>query len=124
VAAPLVPRQTLEQQAVSAQLHSAALSELRGLYEPTYAPPAGSVPTARRTPAASAPPAAPAAPAKPASTPTATAPRRDRNPDDVRGMLSGFRAGVARGRTSAPGTTDGAQPGTPADTPPAPETTS
>jgi hypothetical protein len=76
-------------------LQSSALSELRGLYAPftpEVAPPVAA-PTgglARRTPKAATDDTTPAsAPAQPA---------RSRSAAEVRGMLSGFRAGVERGR--------------------------
>jgi hypothetical protein len=84
-------------------LASSALSELRGLYEPTFAPLTSApvveatAPLAgglvRRTPKSAEP-----------ATPTAAAPprSRQRSAAEVRGMLSGFRAGVERGRTSDP----------------------
>ncbi len=91
-AAPVEP-QSLAQRAESAQLHSDALSELRGLYEPTFTPSAGQAAAARegltrRSPAAAATAVADAP----------AAPRPERDADKVRGMLSGFRAGVERGR--------------------------
>jgi hypothetical protein len=54
----------------------------------------------RRTPAST--PAAEVAP-KPAPAPT----RKARNAADVRSMLSGFQAGVARGRTTPAGVGEG-----------------
>ena len=81
-------------------LHSSALSELRGLYAPSFtpevAPPVEAAPSGgltRRTPKSVDDGAvASAAPAQPART---------RSAAEVRGMLSGFRAGVERGRGSA-----------------------
>jgi hypothetical protein len=77
-------------------LQSSALSELRGLYAPSFTPevappvvaPSGGL--TRRTPkSVDDGAAATAAPAQPART---------RSAAEVRGMLSGFRAGVERGR--------------------------
>jgi hypothetical protein len=84
-------------------LHSSALSELRGLYAPSFtpevAPPVEAVPSGgltRRTPKSVDDGAvASAAPAQPART---------RSAAEVRGMLSGFRAGVERGRGSTDST--------------------
>jgi signal transduction histidine kinase len=82
-----------------ADLHSSASADARGLYQPAEpdgprqsSHAAGGL--ARRTPrpAAIARDDEPAAPARE---------QRPRSPQEVRGMLSGFRAGVARGRTSA-----------------------
>ena len=77
-----------------------ALSELRGLYEPTFVPavPEQAEPTAepalvRRTPKEAAATAA-------RSSGTPGTPARTRSANEVRGMLSGFRAGVARGRAT------------------------
>jgi hypothetical protein len=80
-------------------LHSSALSELRGLYAPASFTPEVAPPVAapsggltRRTPkSVDDGAAASAAPAQPART---------RSAAEVRGMLSGFRAGVERGRGS------------------------
>lgn len=90
-------RDQLDRFAARSELAASALSELRGLYEPTYTPaaqpaaaPAG---LTRRTPRASQPGPAPA-PAGPSQ-------RRGRDAAEVRGMLSGFRAGVERGRSGA-----------------------
>lgn len=77
-------------------MHSSALSELRGLYEPSFAPTNGSSTAAaltRRTPKAAEVETSTEAPAP--------APARSRDAAQVRGMLSGFRAGVARGRDTA-----------------------
>jgi len=87
--------------AARSELAASALSELRGLYEPTYAPaatPAASTPAGltRRTPRASQQQTAPA--------PLAPAQRRGRDAAEVRGMLSGFRAGIERGRSGASST--------------------
>jgi len=77
-----------------------ALSELRGLYEPTFAPGSpeqAEAPTepalVRRTPKEAATTGA-------RTTGTVVPPARTRSASEVRGMLSGFRAGVARGRAS------------------------
>jgi hypothetical protein len=100
---PPVPASAPSEQSLLAQsdLTSSALSELRGLYEPTFAPvePAPAAETTspvagglvRRTPKSSE-----------AATPTtvARARTRQRSATEVRGMLSGFRAGVERGRTA------------------------
>ena len=91
--------------AAEADLTASALSELRGLYEPSFAPTSAPSPAAagngstgglaRRTPKAVA--------GSPASAPaTPPPPSRTRSAAEVRGMLSGFRAGVERGRGSAP----------------------
>ncbi len=97
---PRRPPPDLDHMASQAQMHSSALSELRGLYEPSFTPavappaptevPAGGL--IRRTPKAVTETAGPAAPAAPA---------RSRSAAEVRGMLSGYRAGVERGRDSA-----------------------
>jgi len=98
-------------------LHSSALSELRGLYAPSFTPevappvaaPSGGL--TRRTPkSVDDGAAASAAPAQPART---------RSAAEVRGMLSGFRAGVERGRsTEGSDSTDSTDStdGSPADT--------
>jgi hypothetical protein len=89
--------------AARSDLASSALSELRGLYEPTFAPArqesadADGGGLARRTPKS-----AEAA----ASAPTPARPSRHRSANEVRGMLAGFRAGVERGRTPQPESTD------------------
>jgi hypothetical protein len=87
-----------------ADLASSALSELRGLYEPSFTPvavpaadTAGLARRTRRTESV------------PQEQPTPAAPRRTRNPAEVRGMLSGFRAGVERGRTNHPDDGDAPQ---------------
>ncbi|MGH8892724.1 MAG: sensor histidine kinase [Actinomycetes bacterium] len=79
-----------------ADLASSALSELRGLYAPSFAPATGrpvekaaDAGLTRRTPKS--------APSSSAPVPTTATPR-ERTANDVRGMLSGFRAGVERGR--------------------------
>ncbi len=96
----------------SQQAHN-AISELRGLYEPSYAPvsltplsvPGGLTRRQRTAPA----PVASVAPA-------AAMPARDRSATQVRGMLTGFRAGVERGRSTG----DSAERGsTRVDKPPA-----
>jgi hypothetical protein len=87
----------------ASDLHSSALSELRGLYAPSFTPtpaPAVGEGLARRTPKSGDVPAAGPAPT------TVPVPRRARSASDVRGMLSGFRAGVERGRGSADDATD------------------
>jgi len=99
-------------------LHSSALSELRGLYAPASFTPEVAPPVAapsggltRRTPkSVDDGAAASAAPAQPART---------RSAAEVRGMLSGFRAGVERGRsTEGSDSTDSTDStdGSPADT--------
>ena len=93
----------LDRMTARSDLHSSALSELRGLYAPSFtpevAPPVEAVPSGgltRRTPKSVDDGAvASAAPAQPART---------RSAAEVRGMLSGFRAGVERGRGSADST--------------------
>jgi hypothetical protein len=90
----------LDRMTARSDLHSSALSELRGLYAPSFtpevAPPVEAAPSgglARRTPKSVDEDAvASVAPAQPART---------RSAAEVRGMLSGFRAGVERGRGSA-----------------------
>jgi hypothetical protein len=86
-------------------LHSSALSELRGLYAPSFTPevappvaaPSGGL--TRRTPKSVDDGAAASA--------VPTQPARTRSAAEVRGMLSGFRAGVERGRgTDSPDSTD------------------
>ena len=89
----------LDRLAARSQMASSALSELRGLYEPSFTPavaPAPSSPAglARRTPGARTPDTA--MPIRPQAP---TGPARPRTAKEVRGMLSGFRAGVERGRT-------------------------
>ena len=94
VVPPVLP--DLDRVAAQAELHSSALSELRGLYEPSFTPaPAPAAPDesangglARRTPKAANAEVGPPPPP----------PARTRSAADVRGMLSGFRAGVERGR--------------------------
>ena len=100
----LPPSEDLERLAVRSEMAATALSELRGLYEPSFTPAAApprpasgdirSGGLSRRTPkateaAATATPVAPPAPA------------RERTATEVRGMLAGFRAGVERGRTTS-----------------------
>ena len=95
---------------VSAQsdLQASALSELRGLYEPVFtpeespaaAPEAAAGGLARRTPKATADDTDTDGTA-PADGPARV---RSRTANDVRGMLSGFRAGVERGRGAADAT--------------------
>ena len=94
VVPPVLP--DLDRVAAQAQMHSSALSELRGLYEPSFTPavaPAAAEEPAnggltRRTPKAATADVGPPPPP----------PARTRTASDVRGMLSGFRAGVERGR--------------------------
>jgi hypothetical protein len=112
VPAPSAPSEDLDRMAARSDLASTALSELRGLYEPTFAPevqrPAADTADAglaRRTPKASAPAPAPA----PAVGPAETRPSR-RTASEVRGMLSGFRAGVERGRAPQDASTDPTHP--------------
>jgi signal transduction histidine kinase len=83
-------------------LASEALTELSRLsYNPTAVEPtAAPAPLHRRTPAASLaalPPDQPAADGEPVDD---DQPRRGRRAADVRSMLTGFKAGVERGRTS------------------------
>jgi Nitrate and nitrite sensing/HAMP domain len=94
-AAP-APMSELDQMALNAELHKSALSELRGLYEPSVnqaaAPSAdaaaGLIRRQRRAVEAVVEPELPDVPA------------RARDASEVRGMLTGFRAGVERGRTA------------------------
>jgi len=84
-----------------ADVAAEVLSELRGLYEPAFAP---AVPEQSATPAERA--LVRRTPKEAATTGTRTAatsatPARTRSASEVRGMLSGFRAGVARGRAGA-----------------------
>jgi hypothetical protein len=93
---PATPATELDQLARNAQLHSSALSELRGLYEPAFkqtSAPAADAPTGltRREPRAVVPVAEEELP---------PVPPRTRDAAEVRGMLSGFRAGVDRGRSA------------------------
>jgi hypothetical protein len=87
--------------ATRSDLASTALSELRGLYEPSFVPtgtpeePKGGL--ARRTPKDTPAADTTAAPARPS---------RHRSANEVRGMLSGFRAGVERGRAPQPDQSD------------------
>jgi hypothetical protein len=97
------PSDDLDPLAARSELASTALSELRGLYEPTFAP-AAPAPSgadggglARRTPRAAPSAAAAATPARPS---------RHRSANEVRGMLAGFRAGVERGRAPQSEPTD------------------
>jgi hypothetical protein len=103
--APVSPAASddLERMTQRSDLTSSALSELRGLYEPSFVPtparPAADTPDtglARRTPKV-----APDRAAAPRALPT-----RQRSANEVRGMLTGFRAGVERGR--APQASDAA----------------
>ncbi|HEU4912521.1 MAG TPA: nitrate- and nitrite sensing domain-containing protein [Actinomycetes bacterium] len=94
-----VPSAPAESSGGRSDLASSALSELRGLYEPSFTPaPARPAATtsadtglARRTPRATSAPA-------PLVSAGPTPPARHRSASEVRGMLSGFRAGVERGR--------------------------
>jgi hypothetical protein len=85
----------LDQLALNAELQKSALSELRRLYEPAHQ---GAVPAAdaagliRRQRRAVEPVVE--------SEQLPDAPARERDAVQVRGMLSGFRAGVERGRTA------------------------
>jgi hypothetical protein len=85
-------------------IQSSALSELRGLYQPAFTPevaPPAEVPSGgltRRTARAVD------EDATTTITPAPAAPVRTRSAAEVRGMLSGFRAGVERGRGSADAT--------------------
>jgi len=98
----------LDQLALNAELQKSALSELRSLYEPAHqgaapaADAAGLVRPQRRV-------------VEPVveSGQLPEAPTRERDAVQVRGMLSGFRAGVERGRTA---TTEEAQDVERADT--------
>jgi hypothetical protein len=96
VPATPAPVEELDRMTARSDLASSALSELRGLYEPAFVPavqrPAAAAEDAglvRRTPKA-----APSV----ATAPAAARPTRQRSATEVRGMLSGFRAGVERGR--------------------------
>jgi hypothetical protein len=100
----------LDRMTARSDLQSSALSELRGLYAPSFTPevappvvaPSGGL--TRRTPkSVDDGAAATAAPAQPART---------RSAAEVRGMLSGFRAGVERGRGSADSTDNTSSDGT------------
>jgi hypothetical protein len=94
-----VPSAPAESSGGRSDLASSALSELRGLYEPSFTPapvrPAATTSAdtglARRTPRATSAPA-------PVVSAAPTPPARHRSASEVRGMLSGFRAGVERGR--------------------------
>jgi hypothetical protein len=101
----------LERMTARSDLQSSALSELRGLYAPSFAPtpaPVAAEGLARRTPKAGEAPTA---------EPAASVPRRARNASDVRGMLSGFRAGVERGRDTNGDDATGAPTDTDSDAP-------
>ncbi len=114
------PSADLDRMAAQAEMHQSALSALRGLYEPSFTPVPQQAPTApaglsRRTPKA--------ATEVPDPREGAAPPPRARSAAEVRGMLSGFRAGVERGRGSAggenaPDDAPGSQPGTHPDTHP------
>ncbi len=84
--------------AARAEMHQSALSELRGLYEPSFAPPA---PVPAAAPAGGLTRRTPKAAEEAAAEQAAPPPARTRTAAEVRGMLSGFRAGVERGRGSA-----------------------
>jgi hypothetical protein len=89
------PISELDQLSLNAELQKSALSELRGLYEPAFSQSAPSATDAaaglirRQRRAVEA--VAEVVPAEPS---------RARDATQVRGMLSGFRAGVERGRTA------------------------
>jgi hypothetical protein len=88
-------------------MHSSALSELRGLYEPSFSPrtaPASGELIRRTRKSDQTETTAPA---------PAAAPPRARDAAQVRGMLAGFRAGVERGRGSATEPTSDDDPTTP-----------
>ena len=86
----------LDQLALNAELQSSALSELRSLYEPAFNQSSAPAPEAqaglirRQRRAVEAP-----VEAEP------DVPSRSRDAVEVRGMLSGFRAGVERGRSAS-----------------------
>jgi signal transduction histidine kinase len=84
----------LDQLALNAELQKSALSELRSLYEPAHqgaAPTADAAGLIRRQRRVVEPVVESGLP---------EAPTRERDAGQVRGMLSGFRAGVERGRTA------------------------
>ena len=101
----------LDQLALNAELQKSALSELRGLYEPSFARSAapvaeGAAPVVEGAAPVAEPPmglirrqrravevVAETVPVEPA---------RARDASEVRGMLAGFRAGVERGRSGTP----------------------
>ena len=85
----------LDQLALNAELQKSALSELRRLYEPAHqgaAPAADAASLIRRQRRAVEPVVE--------QEQLQEAPARERDAVQVRGMLSGFRAGVERGRTA------------------------
>jgi hypothetical protein len=84
----------LDQLALNAELQKSALSELRRLYEPAHqgATPAAAAGLIRRQRRAVEPVVE--------SEQLPDVPARERDAVQVRGMLSGFRAGVERGRTA------------------------
>jgi Nitrate and nitrite sensing/HAMP domain len=86
----------LDQLALNAELQKSALSELRSLYEPAFnqgtAPAADAGLIRRQRRAVEAPVE---------SEPQSDIPARSRDAVEVRGMLSGFRAGVERGRSAS-----------------------
>ena len=87
----------LDQHALNTELQKSALSELRGLYAPSFnqdaAPvteaPAGLIRRQRRAVEVVAD-----------IEPVVETPARTRDAGEVRGMLTGFRAGVERGRSA------------------------
>jgi hypothetical protein len=89
------PMSELDQLALNAELQKSALSELRRLYEPAHQGATPAAPAAdliRRQRRAVEPVVE--------SEQLPEAPARERDAVQVRGMLSGFRAGVERGRTA------------------------
>jgi hypothetical protein len=91
----------LDQLALNAELQKSALSELRSLYEPAHqgaAPAADAAGLIRRQRRVVEPVVE--------TEQLPETPTRERDAVQVRGMLSGFRAGVERGRTA---TSDDAQ---------------
>ena len=102
----------LDQLALSAELQKSALSELRGLYEPSFA--RSAAPVAEGAAARVVEGAAPVAEApvglirrqrravEVVAETVPVEPARARDASEVRGMLAGFRAGVERGRSGTP----------------------
>jgi hypothetical protein len=86
----------LDQHALNAELQKSALSELRGLYEPSFnqvaAPVAEASPGLIRRQRRAVEVEVEA---------VAQVPARSRNAGEVRGMLAGFRAGIERGRSAS-----------------------
>jgi hypothetical protein len=80
----------LDQLALNAELQKSALSELRGLYEPSSPVAEAAAGLARRQRRA----VEAVVEAEPET------PSRARDATEVRGMLTGFRAGVERGRSA------------------------